>query len=86
MTSLSAFCADPANATALRNLRRGERGVANVAALERFADTSPYAFVEVNNLLNVNNPNLPRTQWRSVSAGIYSHHLFVAEMAHELFE
>ncbi len=86
MTSLRAFCADPANATALRNLRHGERGAAHVSGLERFADTSPYAFVEVNNLLNVNDPNLPRTQWRVVSPGIYSHHLFVAEMAHELFE
>ena len=86
MTSIRAFCSDPANAAALRALRSGERGVAHVSDLEPFADTSPYAFVEVNNLLNINDPGAPRTQWRTVSAGIYSHHLFVAEVAHELFE
>jgi Domain of unknown function (DUF4157) len=86
MTSVTAFCADPANAAALRNLRRDERGAGHVSDLVRFAGTSPYAFVEVNNLLNINDPGAPLTQWRVVSPGIYSHHLFVAEMAHELFE
>jgi hypothetical protein len=85
-TNIQAFCSDPANAAALRDMRRGEMGAAHVSDLASLVDTSPYAFVEWNNLLNINDPSLPRTAWRSVSPGIYSHHLFVAEIAAELFQ
>ncbi|MEA3077550.1 MAG: hypothetical protein QOF60_2458 [Actinomycetota bacterium] len=82
-TSINAFVR--ANRAALRGLLVGERSVNNVGQLSSARDTSPYAFVEWNNLLNINDPNAPRDQWRSVSAGIYSHHLFVAEVADDLF-
>lgn len=83
--SLNAFLRDPGHRAALAALRTGERGVANVGQLAGSENTSPYAFVEWHNLLNINDESLPRDQWRSVSAGIYSHHLFVAEIADDLF-
>ncbi|MGE5829931.1 MAG: hypothetical protein ACM30G_16445, partial [Micromonosporaceae bacterium] len=83
--NFNAFLRDPANRAALAALRTGERGVANVGQLAGSEDTSPYAFVEWHNLLNINDETVPRDQWRSVPAGIYSHHLFVAEIAEDLF-
>ncbi|MQA86284.1 MAG: hypothetical protein GEV03_17030 [Streptosporangiales bacterium] len=83
--NLNEFLRDPAHRAALRDLRGGERGVANVGQLASLMDSSPYAFVEWHNLLNINDESLPRSQWRSVSAGIYSHHLFVAEVGDDLF-
>jgi hypothetical protein len=83
--NINAFSRDPTNAAALRALRAGERGAPNVGALAGSEETSAYAFVEWNDLLNLRNPNDPRSTWRSVSPGIYSHHLFVAEVAGETF-
>jgi hypothetical protein len=83
--SLNAFLRDPTHSAPLTALRIGERSVANVGQLAGDKDTSPYAFVEWHNLLNINDESLPRDRWRSVSAGIYSHHLFVAEIADDLF-
>jgi hypothetical protein len=68
------------HARALTALRAGERGAPNVGALAGSENTSPYAFVEWHDLLNLRDPSAPRTGWRSVSPGIYSHHLFVAEV------
>jgi hypothetical protein len=82
-TGLNAFMRS--NAAALAALRTGEGQVANVGQLSRLVNSSPYAFVEWNNLLNINDERAPRSQWRSVSPGIYSHHLFVAEVAGEVF-
>jgi hypothetical protein len=84
-TSIAGFCRDRAHAPALRALRRGERHVANVGQLAGNENTSAYAFVEWNDLLNLRDPAAPRNQWRSVTPGIYSHHLFVAEVADDLF-
>jgi hypothetical protein len=83
--NLNAFLHDPTHRVALRDLRSGERGVTDVGQLASLMESSPYAFVEWHNLLNINDESLPRNQWRSVSAGIYSHHLFVAEVADDLF-
>ena len=83
--SFNAFLRDPGHRAALAALRTGERRVDNVGQLAGSENTSPYAFVEWHNLLNLNDESLPRDQWRSVSAGIYSHHLFVAEIADDLF-
>ena len=83
--SLNEFLRDPSHRAALRDLRSGERGVANVGQLADEMNSSPYAFVEWNNLLNINDERLPRDEWRSVSPGIYSHHLFVAEVGEDLF-
>lgn len=68
---------------ALAALRAGERAVPNVGALAGTETTAPYAFVEWNDLLNLRDPSAARNTWRSVSPGIYSHHLFVAELAQE---
>ena len=73
------------NKTALAALREGEGAYTNVGQESRVKDTSAYAFVEWNNLLNLNDENQPRTSWRSVLPGIYSHHLFVAEIAADVF-
>ncbi|MFE7746604.1 hypothetical protein [Nocardia sp. NPDC057455] len=80
---INAFSRDPAHTAALRALRRGERTVSNIGALAGSETTSAYAFIEWNDLLNLRLPNEPRSTWRSVTPGIYSHHLFVAEVAGE---
>jgi len=84
-TNIGTFCSNPANAAALTNMRDGEATVANPGQLAGSATTSPYAFIEFNNLMNFNDPNQPRSSWISFPPGIYSHHLFVAEIAWELF-
>ncbi|HEV2780935.1 MAG TPA: hypothetical protein VGX25_16245 [Actinophytocola sp.] len=81
--NINAFTRDPTHAAALRALRTGERRVSDVGALAGSEERSAYAFIEWNDLLNLRNPNDPRSTWRSVSPGIYSHHLFVAEVAGE---
>ena len=75
-----------AHTPALAALRAGERAVPNVGALAGSETTSAYAFVEWNDLLNLRDPSTPRNTWRSVSPGIYSHHLFVAELAQEFIQ
>ncbi|GIG20943.1 hypothetical protein Cch01nite_16670 [Cellulomonas chitinilytica] len=72
------------HAAQLAALRVGERRVPDVGALAGSETTSPYAFVEWNDLLNLRDATAARSTWRSVSPGIYSHHLFVAEMAGEV--
>ena len=76
------------HAAALKALLVGERAVNNVGALAGSETTSPYAFVEWNDLLNLSgrDHNLSRNTWRSVSPGIYSHHLFVSELAGEFVQ
>ena len=81
--SINVFCA--ANKTALANLRTGEQTVNNVGALAGTETTSPYAFVEWHDLLNLRDSSQGRETWRSVTPGIYSHHLFVGEIAGDLF-
>jgi len=73
-----------ANAAVLLALRAGERRVRKVGALAGLEEVSAYAFVEWNDLLNLRNPLTPRSTWRSVSPGIYSHHLFVSEVGGEV--
>jgi hypothetical protein len=84
--NINSFSRDPANAAALRALRAGERSPRNVGELAGLEETSAYAFVEWNDLLNLRDHAKPRRQWRSVSPGIYSHHLFVSEVAGDLFD
>jgi hypothetical protein len=44
-------------------------------------DTSPYAFLEWENVLNIGDrSSTDRRKWRVIPPGIYSHHLFVAEL------
>jgi hypothetical protein len=81
-TGLNAFMRS--HKAALEALRTGEGQVANVGQLSRLVDNSPYAFVEWHNLLNINDEHAQRSEWRSVPPGIYSHHLFVAEVAGEV--
>lgn len=83
-TPIRAFCTDPTRAAALRDLRSDER-VGNIATYGARADTSPYAFIEFNNVMAFNDPSIPKSRWTAFVPGIYSHHLFVAEIAHELF-
>lgn len=83
--NINAFSRGPANRAALAALRVGERRVPNVGALAGSEETSAYAFVEWNDLLNLRDPADQRTNWQSVSPGIYSHHVFLAEVAGELF-
>jgi hypothetical protein len=73
------------NKTALAALREGEGSYNDVGQESGVKDTSAYAFVEWNNLLNINDESQPRSSWRSVRPGIYSHHLFVAEIAADVF-
>ena len=82
-TPINAFMTK--HAAALLALRDGEGGYAHVSDEASLINTSAYAFVEWNNLLNLNDEGLPRTAWRSVAPGIYSHHLFVAEIAADVF-
>lgn len=84
--NINAFSRDPAHRAALAALRADERGVPNVGALAGSEETSAYAFVEWNDLLNLRDSTAPRDTWRSVSPGIYSHHLFVSEIGGELFD
>lgn len=88
-TSLRDFCADPANAAALTAMRDGEppspTSLLPPRVVTARATTSPYAFIEENNIMSFNNPARPRAQWDRFSPQIYSHHLFVAEIAHEMF-
>ncbi|MDT5012493.1 MAG: hypothetical protein QOH57_4110 [Mycobacterium sp.] len=82
-TAINAFMTK--NKAALAALREGEGGYDNVQQEAGLINTSAYAFVEWNNLLNLNDEDQPRTTWRSVAPGIYSHHLFVAEIAADVF-
>lgn len=82
--SVNKFCA--ANKAALEALRAGEKEVPNVGALSGRETSSPYAFVEWHDLLNLRDSTQPRDTWRSVTPGIYSHHLFVGEIAADLFQ
>ncbi len=88
-TSISAFCADRANAAALRALRDGEppdpTSLLTTAQYAARAATSPYAFIEQNNVLGFNPAGTPAAALSHFNPQIYSHHLFVAEIAHELF-
>ena len=60
-------------------------GVLSASQLSARASTSPYAFVEENNVMGFNSPTTPRAKWLHFSPQIHSHHLFVAEIASELF-
>jgi len=84
-TNIQGFCTDPKNAKAFADMRKGEMFTGRVQDTEPFANTSPYCFIEFNNLMNFNGASQPRSKWTAITAGIYSHHLFVAEIAHELF-
>ncbi len=56
-------------------------GATNVGQLEAKKDTSPYAFIEWQNVLNLGDRRgEDRKTWRVVQPGIYAHHLFVAEL------
>jgi hypothetical protein len=55
-------------------------GAKNVQELAGKKDTSPYAFVEWENVLNLSDRVGDRSTWRVVQPGIYAHHLFVAEL------
>jgi hypothetical protein len=88
-TNLGSFCADPGIGAALIAMRDGEpakpTGVPSASQLSARASTSRYAFVEENNVMGFNSPTAPRAKWLHFSPQIYSHHLFVAEIASELF-
>jgi hypothetical protein len=88
-TSLSAFCSDPANQSVLADMRFGEpsdpTSFLAPAEVTKLAATSPYAFIEENNVMGLNSPAIPRAQWLRFNPQIYAHHLFVAEIAHEVF-
>lgn len=88
-TDLNAFCADPVNRAALIAMRDGEPASPTdiLSATQRTARApqSPYAFIEENNVLGFNNNSAPRSTWLHFSPQIYSHHLFVAEIGHEMF-
>ncbi|GLZ81952.1 hypothetical protein Afil01_67590 [Actinorhabdospora filicis] len=47
--------------------------------------TSPFAFLEWNNLQNVNPPGTPRSTWRPVEPFTYAHQSFVPEIAEDMF-
>jgi hypothetical protein len=88
-TSIIAYCADPHNAAALRAMRDGEpsqpTSTLSTSQYAARAATSPYAFIEQNNVPGFNAPGRPAASLVHFNPQIYSHHLFVAEIAHELF-
>lgn len=88
-TDLNGFCGDPANRAALIAMRDGEpTPAANILSAAQYtarASTSPYAFIEENNIMAFNTPGTPRSGWSHFSPQIYSHHLFVAEIGQEMF-
>jgi hypothetical protein len=89
-TNINAFCSDKKNVTALHDLRDGEpanpTSLLTTAQFAARANTSPYAFIEQNNVLGFNAAGTPPESAMHFNPQIYSHHLFVAEIAHELFE
>ena len=54
-------------------------------AVPKLAPASPYAFIEENNVMGFNSSAIQRSLWLHFNPQIYAHHLFVAEIAHELF-
>jgi hypothetical protein len=88
-TDLNAFCSDPANRAALIGMRDGEpaspTSTLTQSQLSARAPQSPYAFIEDNNILGFNQNTTPKASWLHFNPQIYSHHLFVAEIGHEMF-
>lgn len=70
---------------ALSAMLAGEGKVSNFLSLRPRVETSPFAFVEWHNLLNLNDPRADRRTWQSREPFVYAHHLFVAEIAEDMF-
>jgi hypothetical protein len=70
------------NKAKLKAMLTGEvAGAKTVQDLAAKKDTSPYAFLEWENVLNISDrSSTDRRKWRVIQPAIYAHHLFVSEL------